>query len=135
MLRVRILLAAVLTVSALAVVAAPAGASAPASKAQFCTAVKNLDRNDGGSLNPSQAKVVYNRFKTAVKYAPSKVKSAGNKILSVLGKLKGITSGNAGDLANFFRSGDYKSYSKAVVTFFTTAETTCAPSITSTTSG
>ncbi len=119
MIRFRILCVAMLALSALAVLAVPAGAaSSPSPK--FCAAVAKIGSGTNGSNpTPQQAAKTYKQFKAAAKYAPKKVKSAGNTIASLLKKVADIKPSNVGDLAKFYTSKDYKGYAKSVVKFFT----------------
>ena len=125
--RVRIVLAAVLAVSALAVMAVPASASVPAANAKFCKAYEKIGSgsNDGSTVNPSTAKTNYARFKAAAKYAPPKVKKAGEQIASVLNKVSKFSPTNASDLTKFYTSSDFKNYGKSITTFFLYATQQC----------
>jgi hypothetical protein len=116
MFRVRILLAAVLAASALAVLAGPASATAPAANTKFCKAVNKIGTT-GSSSNPtkSQAKAALSGFKNAAKYAPRKVKSALNNISKYLGAV--VNADNASDLAHIYTSGGFKHYTKSLTTY------------------
>jgi len=115
--RVRILLAAALAVSVLAVLAGPASAaSAPSPK--FCTAVSKIGSNTGDSPSPQQAAKTFKQFKTAAKYAPKRVKSAANTIASVLSRIAKVKPSNVSDLTGIYTSKTFKAYPKAVSTFF-----------------
>lgn len=121
--RVRILLAAVLAVSVLAVLAGPASAASTPSP-KFCTAVSKIGSNDtGDSPTPQQAAKTFKQFKAAAKYAPTKVKNAANTIASVLGKIAKIKPSNVSDLAGIYTSKTFKAYPKAVGTFFSYSAT------------
>jgi len=118
MFRVRILLAAVLAASALAVLAGPADAADKPS-AKFCAAAAKIGSNsNGNSPTPQQAAKTYKQFKAAGKFAPAKVKAAANQIGSLLQKIAQIKPSNAGDLADLYTSSDFKKYPRAVTTFF-----------------
>jgi hypothetical protein len=111
MLRVRILLAAVLALTSLAVLAGPAGASTPAANSRFCAAVAKIGQ---GNAQPSLKEVgkTATAFKNAAKTAPSKVKSAMNNISKLL---RGISGSNPSDLAKAYTSKDFiKNYSKSI---------------------
>jgi hypothetical protein len=127
MTRVRLLLAALLAVSALAVIAVPAGAAVPAANTKFCTAYKKIGQGTQGLSSPAAARATLAKFKAAGKYAPAKVKKASNTIVSVLSNYAKITAGNAGDVANFLKSSQYKDYGKAVTTYFLYADQQCTP--------
>jgi ribosomal protein L5 len=118
MLRVRILLlAAVLAATTLVVLAGPASAAkSPSSK--FCTAVSKIGDNTSGKPTPEQAKKTYKQFKAAGKYAPAKVKKAANTIASFLSKLANVSPSNASELAGLYTSTNFRTYPKAVSTFF-----------------
>ncbi len=124
MARIRLLGFAVLALSTLGLLAAPAvahvaDATGSPSK-QFCTAVGKIGTGDNGNTpTPQEAAKTFKQFKTAAKYAPAKVKAAGNRIASVLGKIAEVKPSNASDLAKFYTSSDFKAYGKAVITFFT----------------
>ncbi len=125
MLRLRILCAAVLALVAVGVATIPAGA-ADAPSAKFCTAYEKISGasgNNGSTPSPKEAAALASKFKAAAKQAPAKVKAAGNTIVSVLRTIAHISPSDAGDLANFYRSGDFKKYGKAVGTFFAYAST------------
>ena len=124
--RLRILLAAFLAASVLAVLAGSAHASVPAANSKFCNAVAKITAsgNKSSTPTPKEASALASKFKAAANQAPAKVKAAGNTIVSVLNKI-GHSGSNAADLANFYKSNDFKKYTKAVGTFFAYA-TTCA---------
>ena len=125
--RVRIAIAALLAVSALAVLAGPASASVPAANAKFCKAYANIGKNsDGSTVDPTQAKATLAKFKAATKYAPKKVKKAGQQISSVLAKVAKFDPKNPSDLTEFYKSSDFKNYGKAITTFFLYATQECA---------
>src|SRR5947208_9287873 len=86
--RARIILAAVLAAAALAVLAGPASASAPAANTKFCKAAAKIG-NTSSSSSPDLAKLktTASQFKTAAKSAPPKVKKAMLKVASLLGAL------------------------------------------------
>ena len=81
------------------------------------------EREQGSTPSPKDAAALASKFKAAAKQAPAKVKAAGNTITGVLSSIAHIRPSDAGDLANFYRSGDFKKYSKAVGTFFAYAST------------
>src|SRR5262245_48532992 len=117
--RVRIVLAALLAMSVLAVLVVPASASVPAANAKFCKAYANIGKKSNGStVDPTQAKAALAKFKAATKYAPKKVKQAGQQITSVLSKVAKFDPQNPGDLTAFYKSNDFKNYGKAITTFF-----------------
>jgi hypothetical protein len=125
MLRLRILCVAMLALAAVAAVAMPAGA-ANSPSAKFCSAyakISGASGSNGSSPTPKQAAAIAAKFKAAAKLAPAKVKSAGNTIVSVLNKIADISPSDAGDLAKFYTSADFKKYGKAVGTFFAYAAT------------
>ena len=125
MLRLRILCAAVLALAVLGVATIPAGA-ADAPSAKFCAAyakISGASGNNGSTPSPKDAAALASKFKAAAKQAPAKVKAAGNTITGVLSTIAHIRPSDAGDLANFYRSGDFKKYGKAVGTFFAYAST------------
>lgn len=123
MARARLLLAALLAASALAVVAAPASASVPAANTKFCTAAAKIG-NTNGKPSKSQAKAAITGFKNAAKTAPSKVKSAMNNIAKYLGLV--ANADNAADLAKAYTSSDYKNYVKSIQTYITYYTQNCA---------
>ena len=121
MIRLRILCVAMLALSALAVVAVPASAASSPS-AKFCAAAAKIGSgNNGSNPTPQQAAKTYKQFQAAAKYAPKKVKKAGNTIASLLKKISHITPNNVSDLSKVYTSSTYKGYAKSVVTFFTYA--------------
>lgn len=124
MLRLRIVLAAVLAASALALLAAPATASTPAAgSSKFCTAVRKIgSQNSAAQPTKAQAQKLISQFKNAAKSAPPKVKAAIGKITKYLGI---ITGGNLSDLADLAKSGDYTNYTKAIGTYTTYVATHC----------
>jgi hypothetical protein len=127
MVRLRILCAAMLALSAVAVVAIPAGA-ADGPSAKFCSAYSKISGASGSNGNtpgPKQAGALAVKFKAAAKQAPAKVKAAGNRIVSVLNSIADISPSNAGDLAKFYSSADFRKYGKAIGTFFAYGST-CA---------
>jgi hypothetical protein len=109
MARARIILAAVLAVAALAVLAGPAAASAPAANTKFCKAANKPTK--------SQAKAAIRGFKNAAKYAPKKVRSAMSNVAKYLGLV--ANASNPSDLAQVYTSGDYKNYAKSITTYVT----------------
>jgi hypothetical protein len=128
MARARIILAAVLAAAALAVLAGPATASAPAADAtKFCNAYKKIGQGNNGNLStPQEAKATLAKFKAAGKYAPAKIKKASNTIVSVLSKFAKYSATDASDVAKFLRSSDYRNYGKAISTYFVYAGTHCS---------
>ena len=128
MARVRIVLAAVLAVSALAVMAVPASASVPAANVKFCKAYEKIGSgsNDGSTVNPATAKASYAKFKAAAKHAPPKVKKAGEQIASVLNKVSKFSPTDPSDLTMFYTSSDFRNYGKAITTFFLYATQQCS---------
>jgi F420-0:gamma-glutamyl ligase-like protein len=125
MARLRIVLAATLAVSALAVLAIPASASVPATNTRFCKAAAKIgDSSSNASvLDSSRAKKVLAQFKTTAKYAPPKVKSAIGNISKLLGAIAGTTDPT--DLAKVYTSSSFKNYPAAITTFFTYQASEC----------
>jgi hypothetical protein len=122
MARLRIVLAAVFAVAALAVVAVPASASTPAaSTGKFCSAVKKIGSTNGSQPTKTQAKTLVKQFKNAAKSAPPKVKSAIGKITKYLGVISG---GSVSDLQDLAKS-DYQGYAQAITTYSTFVATNC----------
>jgi len=122
MARLRILLAAVFAVAALAVLAIPASASTPAAgSGKFCTAVRKIGTT-GSQPTKTQAKTLVKQFKNAAKSAPPKVKAAIGKITNYLGI---ISSGDVSDLQDLAKSGNYQGYAKAITTYSTYVATNC----------
>ncbi len=123
MARLRVVLAAVFAVTALAVLAIPASATTPdASSSKFCTAVRKIGSTTGSQPSKQQAKTLVKQFKSAAKAAPAKVKAAIGKITKYLGVIAG---GNVSDLASLAKSGDYQGYAKAITTYSTYVATNC----------
>jgi hypothetical protein len=120
--RLRIVLAAALAVSALAVLAVPASASVPVANAKFCKAVKKIGDTSGAQPNKVRAKQLVAGFKKAAKTAPPKVKAAIEKITSYLSVL---ATGNASKLADLAKSGEIASYPKAITTYSTYVASNC----------
>jgi hypothetical protein len=119
----RIAVAAVFAVTALAVLAVPASASAPvASSSKFCTAVRKIGGTNGSQPTKDQAKTLVKQFKSAAKAAPAKVKAAIGKITKYLGVIAG---GNVSDLADLAKSGNYQGYAQAITTYSTYVATNC----------
>jgi hypothetical protein len=94
MFRVRILLAAVLAASALAVVAAPASAAVPAkSTSAFCKPITGIsDKLENAGTNTSKFNAnTFKKFAAALRSsgrnAPAKVKKAANTLASFYGAL------------------------------------------------
>lgn|SRR5436305_3986485 len=114
--RLRILVAAVLAASALALVSAPASASVPAANSKFCKAANSIgDTSSSSKPTKAQAAAAVKGFKNAAKYAPAKVKSAINNIAKYLGLVAGAD--NAGDLAKVYTSDGFKNYTKSITTY------------------
>jgi hypothetical protein len=106
-----------MALSALVVLAAPAGAAVPAANAKFCTAANNIGSVGNNSSNPSQAeaKKAATNFKNAAKYAPSNVKTALNRIGEFLSQVSGA---KPTDLAKLYTSKDFtKNYVKSITTY------------------
>jgi hypothetical protein len=125
MVRLRILCAAVLAFVAVGMATIPAGA-ADTPNAKFCTAYEKISGasgNNGSTPTPKEAAALASKFKAAGNQAPAKVKAAANTIVGVLGKIARISPSNAGDLASFYKSSDFRKYGKAVGTFFVFAST------------
>jgi len=123
MARLRIVLAAVFAVAALAVLAVPASASTPAaSSSKFCTAVRKIGSTTGSQPSKTQAKTLVKQFKTAAKAAPAKVKAAIGKITKYLGVISG---GDVSDLQDLAKSGNYQGYAQAITTYSTYVATNC----------
>jgi hypothetical protein len=117
MARLRILLAAVLAISALAVLAVPASASVPSANAKFCKAADNIGDNSSGQPTKAQAQSALKGFKNAAKYAPAKVKTAMNNIAKYLGLVAGAD--NPSDLAKVYTSTGFKNYAKSITSYVT----------------
>jgi hypothetical protein len=115
MFRVRILLAAVLAASALAVLAGSAHGSVPAANTKFCKAVEKIG-DAGNSSNPTKAdaKAALKGFKNAAKYAPGKVKTALNNIAKYLSV---VVTGDTSDMADLANSSTFKNYTKSLTTY------------------
>ena len=128
MFRVRILLAAVLAASALAVLAAPANAAVPAANAKFCKAAAKIGNTGSSSPNftATRARKLRGQFKAAAKYSPAKVKSAINTISNLLGTIAGTS--NPADLAKVYTSDSFKKYPAAISTYVTYQATQCSGS-------
>ena len=124
--RVRIVLAALLAVSALAVMAVPASASVPAANAKFCKAASKIgnDANNASAFNQAKARKLSSQFKAAAKSAPPKVKKAVANITKLLGLIAGTTDPT--ELPKVYTSDAFKQYPNAVTTFFTYQATECA---------
>jgi hypothetical protein len=123
MVRVRIVLAALLAVSALAVLAVPASGSAPAAnKAKFCKAIKNIpdDLKDSTgnalSLGKKTLQTYASGLRAAGKQAPANVKKAANNLASFY---SGLASGDASALSKAGNLGT------SFGTFFTYVGTNC----------
>ncbi len=121
--RLRILLAAVLAASALAVLAGSAHASVPAANTRFCKAVASIG-DTGNSSTPTRedAKKALRGFKKAAKYAPAKVKSALNNITKYLGV---VVSGDTSDIADLASSSTFKNYTKSLTTYVSYYTSNC----------
>lgn len=121
--RVRILLAAVLAASILAVLAGAAHASVPAANTKFCKAVESIG-DAGNSSNPTKddAKKALQGFKKAAKYAPGKVKTALKNISKYLSV---VVSGDASDLADLANSSTFKNYTKSLTTYVSYYTSNC----------
>jgi len=117
MARLRFVLAALLAVSALAVLAVPASASVPAANAKFCKAADNIGGDTSGQPTKDQAKAALKGFKNAAKYAPAKVKTAMNNIAKYLGLVAGAD--NPSDLAKVYTSSGFKNYAKSITSYVT----------------
>jgi hypothetical protein len=116
--RLRIVLATVLALSALAVLAVPASASVPAANAKFCSAANSIgDSDSSGQPTKDQAKTARKGFQNAAKYAPGKVKTAMNNIAKYLGLVAGADDPE--DLAKIYTSSGFKNYSKSITTYVT----------------
>lgn len=122
--RVRVLLAAVLAVSVLAVVAAPADASVHAANSSaFCKPIKGIASKlqNAGANTSKYGAAAWKKFATALKssgkHAPKNVKSAANTLASYYGAL---ASGNVSGLKNT------ASLSPALSTYFGYVATHCA---------
>jgi hypothetical protein len=119
-------LAAVLAVSALAVLAVPASASVPAANTKFCKAAAKIGTNQSSSEQPNkeQAKAAFRGYKNAAKYAPKKVQSAMNNIAKYLNLVADADS--AADLAKVYTSNGFKGYTKSITTYVTYYAQQCA---------
>jgi len=126
--RLRIVLAAVLAMSALAVLAVPASASVPAANTKFCAAAAKIgnDASNASSFNQAKAKALIKQFKNAGKYAPANVKAAVGNITKLLGLIAGTT--NPADLPKVYTSSSFKKYPTSVTTFFTYQAKECTGS-------
>ena|SRR5437660_12830445 len=125
--RVRILVAAVLAASALALVSAPASAAVPAANSKFCKAANSISNSSSsGKPTKAQAAAAIKGFKNAAKYAPAKVKSAINNVAKYLGLIAGAD--NASDLANVYTSNGFKNYTKSITTYVQYYTANCAGS-------
>lgn len=124
--RLRLVLAAALAVSVLAVLTVPASASVPAANAKFCKAAAKIGNNasDASGFTQAQAKKLTKQFKAAAKYAPGKVKKASGEITKVLTLIAGATDPT--DLPKVYSSNSFRKYPKAVTTFFTYVSTQCS---------
>jgi hypothetical protein len=123
MARLRIVLAALLAASALAVFAVPASAAVPAANTKFCKAVGKIGSQSTGSQpTKAQARKLISQFKSAAKNAPAKVKSAIGSITKYLGY---ISTGDVSNLANLAKSGNLQSYTKAISTYSQYVATNC----------
>lgn len=120
--RVRILLAAVLAVSALAVLAVPATASVHSASSSFCKPIKGISSKlqDAGSNVSKYGASVWKKFAAALKssgkHAPKNVKAAANKLASYYSAL------GSGDLSGLKNAA---SISPAVTTYFGYVATHC----------
>jgi len=124
MLRLRFVFAAVLALSALAVLAVPAAASVPAANTKFCKAANKIGNNTSDQPTARQAKSTLKGFKNAAKYAPGKVKTAINNIAKYLGLIAGSKS--PADLAKIYTDGGFKTYSKSITAYVTYYSQQCA---------
>jgi hypothetical protein len=123
MFRVRILLATVLSLAALAVVAAPANATVrAASSSAFCKPITGiadkLKNNAVGSskLDVGSFKKIASALRSSGKHAPTKVKKAANAIASYYSAL---SSGDTSALSNASKIGG------ATSTYFAYVATHC----------
>ena len=123
MVRVRIVLAALLAVSALGVLAVPASASVPAANpAKFCKAIKSIPDNlenstsNAFSLGKKTLRTYASGLKAAGKQAPANVKKAANKLASFY---NGLASGDASAISGAGNLGS------SFGTFFTYVGTHC----------
>jgi hypothetical protein len=118
---------AVLAISALAVCAIPASASAPASNnAKFCNAADKIGSNSSSSQpTKKQAEDAVKDFKRAAKYSSGKVKSAMNNIVDYLEKI--ADADGPTDLAKIYSGANFKDYAKSIRTYVG-ALTKCAAS-------
>jgi hypothetical protein len=127
MVRLRMVLAAALAVSAVAVLVVPASASVPAANTKFCSAYQKIGQGTDDNLStPQAARRTLAKFKAAAKYAPAKIKKASNTIVSVLSKFARFNATNANDVSNFFKTSDFKNYGKAISTYIVYASQQCA---------
>jgi hypothetical protein len=108
---------AVLAISALAVCAIPASASAPAANnAKFCNAADKIGSNSSSSQpTKKQAEAAVKDFKRAAKYASGKVKSAMNNIVDYLQRV--ADADGPSDLAKIYAGSQFKNYAKSIGTF------------------
>ena len=124
MARLRIFLAALLAIGALAVLAGPATASvAAATNPKFCKAVAKIGNSSSSQPTKDEAKTTLKGFKNAARYAPRKVKSALNTIAKYLGVIANANS--ASDLADLYSGSRFRSYTSAIGTYVKYYSTTC----------
>jgi len=124
MLRLRLLLVAVLAVSALAVLTSAAGAAAPAANAKFCAATAQIGDGSGATPVASQLRSVAADFKSAARSAPPKVKRA---MLSLASMLSGLRNKKSAELLKAFADKDFVAkYTKAQGTYAAYYKATCS---------
>jgi hypothetical protein len=122
----RVLVLAALAAGSLAVMAAGAGATAPAaSTASFCKAVAGIsnDLGDDPTKGGNTARVA-SELRKAAKSAPSNVKSALGTMAGYFDAISGVKS-NPTKVSKFLAKNGAK-YGKAVSTFTTYYATNCS---------
>jgi len=124
MVRLRIVFAAVLAASLLAVVAGPAHGVAPSKNTKFCNALSHIPDAKSSAPTKQQAKQSLQGFKNAAKYAPAKVRSAIDTIVKYLGI---VADADRSDLEDLAKSGDIRNYPKAFGAFVKYYSANCIP--------
>jgi hypothetical protein len=118
-----LLTVSLLGVSALGVLAAPAGASGrKGDTAAFCAAASNLGGATASQPTKDQAKALRQQFKDAGKDAPPKVKAAIVQIRKYLGVL---AAGDRSGVTKAAKSENVSGYAGAVATFTSYVATNC----------
>jgi hypothetical protein len=124
--RLRLLFVALLALTAMAILAVPASASAPtASSSKFCADVKGLTAkfnaaNAQSGTSPTKAfGAIESQLKKAAKDAPAQVKSATSKLAGIYGSIA------SGDTAALAKLTDTK-FTKSITTFSTYVGQNCS---------